>query len=277
MKLIRPLIEGDDGLPAEEVGIWVINKHKSLRRYVDISRGARKKFLGEGNAGATYIDLFCGTGRARIRETGAWIDGSAVSAWKIAQGGRAPFSEILVADIDQTRRTSCVERLRRAGAPVRELSGSALAAAKETITSVDQYGLHFAFLDPYNLGELDFSIIETLLQLKRIDLLIHFSVMDLQRNLERNIASVGGVFDRFAPGWRDVVGLDASLSEIRRLVFEYWRGQIAKLGARTAPDVQLITGEKNQRLYWLLLATKHQLARKFWAVAANYQTQGELF
>src|SRR3954462_8163808 len=85
--------------------IWVINKHKSLRRYVDISRGARKKFLGEGNAGATYIDLFCGTGRARIRETGAWIDGSAVSAWKIAQGGRAPFSEILVADIDQTRRT----------------------------------------------------------------------------------------------------------------------------------------------------------------------------
>jgi three-Cys-motif partner protein len=173
--------------------------------------------------------------------------------------------------------TSCVERLRRAGAPVRELSGSALAAAKETITSVDQYGLHFAFLDPYNLGELDFSIIETLLQLKRIDLLIHFSVMDLQRNLERNIASVGGVFDRFAPGWRDVVGLDASLSEIRRLVFEYWRGQIAKLGARTAADVQLITGEKNQRLYWLLLATKHQLARKFWAVAANYHTQGELF
>jgi three-Cys-motif partner protein len=85
---------------------------------------------------------------------------------------------------DPTRRTACVERLRRAGAPVRELNGSAIEAARETITSIDQYGLHFAFLDPYNLGELDFSIIQTLLQLKRIDMLIHVSVMDLQRNLD---------------------------------------------------------------------------------------------
>jgi hypothetical protein len=56
--------------------------------------------------------------------------------------------------------------------------------------------------------------------------------------------SLEGAFDRFAPGWGDVVGLQASLSEIRGLVFEYWRGEIARLGARTAPDVQLITGEK---------------------------------
>jgi len=165
---------------------------------------------------------------------------------KSVKKGRTPFSEILVADIDQIRRTVCVERLRRAGARVRELNGSAIEAAKETITSVDQYGLHFAFLDPYNLGELDFSIIQTLLQLKRIDMLIHVSAMDLQRNLERNVASVGGAFDRFAPGWRGVVGLDASQSEIRRLVFEYWRDQIAKLGARTAPDVKLITAEKTR-------------------------------
>ena len=196
---------------------------------------------------------------------------------KIGQEGRAPFSEIFVADIDQTRRNACVERLRRAGAPVQELNGSAIEAAKETITSLDQYGLHFAFLDPYNLGELDFSIIQTLSQLKRIDMLIHVSVMDLQRNLQRNIASAGGAFDRFAPGWRDVVGLDTSQSEIRRLMFEYWRDQIAKLGATAATDVKLITGDRNQRLYWLLLATKHQLARKFWSVAANVHKQGELF
>lgn len=277
MRPARRLIEGDDGLPAEEVGVWAIEKHKFLKRYLDISKATRQKFLGDGNAGATYIDLFCSTGRARIRETGAWIDGSAISAWKIGQEGGAPFSEILVADIDQTRREACVERLRRAGAPIRELNGSAIEAAKATISSIGQYGLHFAFLDPYNLGELDFTIIQTLLQLKRIDMLIHVSVMDLQRNLERNVASVGGAFDRFAPGWRSVVGLNASQSEIRRLVFEYWRDQIAKRGAKTAPDVKLITGEKNQRLYWLLLAAKHQLARKFWTVASNVHKQGELF
>jgi len=78
--------------PRREVGIWTIEKHKFLKRYLDISRATRQKFLGDGNAGATYIDLFCSTGRARVRETGAWIDGSAVSAWKIGQEGRAPFS-----------------------------------------------------------------------------------------------------------------------------------------------------------------------------------------
>lgn len=151
-----PLIQGDDGLPAEEVGAWAVEKHNYLARYLDISRGARQKFLGARKAGATFIDLFCGTGRARIRETGQWTDGSAVAAWKIGQKGNAPFSEVLVADIDEERRRACIERLKRAGAPVRELNGSAIEAANDVITAVNQFGLHFAFLDPYNLAQLDF-------------------------------------------------------------------------------------------------------------------------
>ena len=84
------------------------------------------------------------------------------------------------------------------------------------------------------------------------------------------------MFDIFAPGWREVVDLNSSQITIRQKVFEYWRDQIAQLGAGTANDVRLITGEKNQRLYWLLLATKHELARKFWGVAANVERQGKL-
>ncbi len=269
------LITGDDGLPAAEVGVWAVEKHNYLRRYLDISSATRKKFLGPGKAGATFIDLFSGTGRARIRETDQWIDGSAVAAWKIALEGGSPFSEILIADIDDECRSACVERLKRLDAPVRELTGSAIEAAKEAATAVNSYGLHFAFLDPFNLAALNFSIIQTLSRLKRIDMLIHVSVMDLQRNLERNL-SVNGAFDSFAPGWRDAVDTNRSQLEIRRLVFEFWRDQVSKLGTGTANDVKLITGENNQRLYWLLLAAKHDLARKFWAVAANVQKQGKL-
>lgn len=100
--------------------------------------------------------------------------------------------------------------------------------------------------------------------------------MDLQRNWKRNIGSVGGPFDTFAPGWQNVVNINRRQSEVRRLIFEYWRDQVSALGTGPANDVRLITGEKNQRLYWLLLAAKHQLARKFWAVASNVETQGEL-
>lgn len=63
---MRPLIDGDDGLPATEVGEWAKQKHEYLRRYLDISSAARKKFLNGRSRSATFIDLFCGPGRARI-------------------------------------------------------------------------------------------------------------------------------------------------------------------------------------------------------------------
>jgi hypothetical protein len=43
MAPVLPLIQGDDGLPAEEVGAWTIEKLNYLARYLDISRGARFK------------------------------------------------------------------------------------------------------------------------------------------------------------------------------------------------------------------------------------------
>ncbi|TCV78998.1 hypothetical protein [Sulfurirhabdus autotrophica] len=40
------LIVADDGLPADEVGVWAKEKHTYLRRYLDISRSTRKKYIG---------------------------------------------------------------------------------------------------------------------------------------------------------------------------------------------------------------------------------------
>lgn len=107
MPMPEPLIDPEDGLPADEVHQWAKQKHRYLERYLDISRAARRMYLGSGNAGATFIDLFSGVGRARIVETGEWIDGSAVAAWKMSVKGNAPFSEIYVSDIADERRTIC--------------------------------------------------------------------------------------------------------------------------------------------------------------------------
>ena len=95
----------DDNLPVSEVGEWTLEKHERLRRYVDITRGVRKKWLtpmrlGVLAPGATYIDLFCGPGRSQIRDTGRVIDGSPVVAASAAAEGGAPFSKILLADLD---------------------------------------------------------------------------------------------------------------------------------------------------------------------------------
>ena len=238
------LIDGDDGLPATEVGEWAKEKHDYLRRYLDISSGVRKKFLTGRSKSATFIDLFCGPGRAKIKETGEWIDGSAIAAWKISQEGEAPFSEIYIADIDETSRKTSAERLNRLGAPVRELTGSAVDATVAAVQEVNPHGLHFAFIDPYSLGALDFKIVQSLASLKRIDMLIHISKMDHQRNLGINLSSEESAFDSFVPGWRDEINLNHSQQEIRRLVVEYWRKKVADLGIGPSAEMKLIKGSR---------------------------------
>jgi len=268
-------IEGDDGLPAGEVGAWVKEKHGFLKRYLDISRATRQKFIGPRRAGATYIDLFCATGRAKIKGTNEWVDGSAVAAWKISVDGGARFTEMIISDIDPIARSSCAHRLRELGAPVREIAGSALEASSSLPQILNAHGLHFAFIDPYSLGALNFEIIRSLSYLKRMDMMIHVSAMDLQRNLDKNVAFNDESYDEFAPGWRENVDLMASQPAIRQAVINYWRGLVSGLGALPAAQMKLISGSKNQPLYWLLIAAKHELARSFWEKAVD-DGQGKL-
>ncbi len=270
------LIDGDDGLPAEEVGPWAKDKHEYLCRYIDISRAVRKKWLGDNKAGATYIDLFCGPGRCRIRDTGEWIDGGVVAAWRKSVEGGAPFSQIFIADLDEQRRKAAVSRLERLGAPVTEIKGAAVDAAREIFPRLNPYGLHFAFLDPFNLEALDFNIIRMLSELKRIDMLVHVNQMDLQRNLVINATSENSAFDAFAPGWRDHISIEQPQHEIRQQIFQYWRKLVEDLGVWPSTEMKLIRGGKNQPLYWLLLAAKHDLAHNFWATASDIERQGKL-
>lgn len=264
------IIDGDDGLLAEEVGAWAKEKLDYLCRYIDISRGARAKYLPPlGNGGAAFIDLFCSTGRCRVRETGEWIDGSPVAAWKKSQESGAPFSKVIIADMDKARLDAATERLTRLGAPVVPLHGLATETAFKALQRATVYGLNFAFLDPYSIGALDFELFQILARLTRIDILAHISKMDFQRNLPSNIAEEQGQFDRFAPGWREAVDLSQPHPTVRREVFEYWRRLIAETDIATSDETKLITGSKGQHLYWLLLAARHDLAHKFWKASTK--------
>lgn len=270
------LIAGDDGLPAEEVGPWAKEKQEYLCRYVDISRAARKKYLAPlGRGGATYIDLFCGPGRSRIRDSGEWIDGSPVAAWKKSVEGGAPFSKVIIADIDSVRLDAAADRLTKLGAPVVKIHGAAKDTAFRALQSAAVYGLNFAFLDPYSIGALDFGMFRTLSRLTRIDILAHISKMDFQRNLPGNISEEQDEFENFAPGWREAVNLNQPHPHVRREVFEYWREKVAETGIDTSKDTKLITGTRGQHLYWLLLAAKHELAHAFWKTSSK-SAQGTL-
>lgn len=271
------LVEGDDRLPAEDVGAWAKEKLEYLRRYIDISRGVRAKYLPpQGNGGSCYIDLFCGPGRSLVRDSGEWIDGSPIAAWRKSRETGTPFSKVIIADIDKTRLDAATARLEALGAPVVPLLGPATETVQGALTEAAAHGLNFAFIDPFSIGALDFEILKALSQLKRIDVLVHVSKMDLQRNLPGSVASEESQFDLFAPNWRDNVNLNQLHPAIRRAVFEYWRRLVASTGIATSDETKLITGSRGQHLYWLLLAAKHDLAHRFWKESAKGD-QGSLF
>jgi three-Cys-motif partner protein len=266
-----------DPLPLDEVGPWAKEKHERLRRYIDISRAVRRKFLKPRGGGATYVDLYCGSGRALIRDTNEQIDGSPLVSFRCANAGGAPFSEIHIADESEEKCRAAERRIIEAGGNAKVECGSADVTAAEIVRKLNPYGLHFVFLDPYNLGDLPFSVIESFSKLKRIDMLIHVSVHDLQRNFDAYSATTDSPLDRFAPGWREAVDLRQTKNAICAAFVEYWISKMTMIGVPPSKHAQLVTGPiKNQRLYWLVFASRHELAKEFWDRIRNVSGQGEL-
>ncbi len=268
----------DDGLPALEVGPWVREKHERLKRYVTISASVRAKFTGPGNAGATYVELFSGPGRLLDRESGQFRPGSSLVAVEAATASRRPFSSIHINDLEP----ECVEANRKRlcqkgeGANLHCYTGTAEESARRIVASLNPYALHLVFLDPFNLGALPFSIIETFAALRRVDLLMHVSAMDLQRNLEQAVdAEEDHHFDIFAPGWRGVVDTRQAAHAVRRDLLHYWAGRVREIGLSVFEETQfeLVSGSRNQPLYWLALASKEKKAGEFWEKIRHIQPQ----
>lgn len=263
----------DDGLKREIVGDWCTEKHQRLRHYVSITRDTRKKYASNNPA---YIDLYCATGRARIRETGEVVDGSAIVA-ATETTGKHGFSDIHIGDLNAEHLEACVARLKAAGTtqPIHAEQGTAEETAKRVVKKLNPYGLHLAFLDPYNLEALPFSVIETLGKLNRMDLIIHISENDLQRNVigKREYFRL----DSFCPGWEGSVDPTQPNHVIKRQILEHWKRRLASIGYTVSDNIERITGNQNQPLYWLVLAARNDLASRFWSHISNTTPQRRLF
>ena len=258
-------IDETDGLPRQIVGEWVLHKHALLRRYVDISGvGVRKRWLANGKAGATFTDLLAGPGRVRTRETHQVLDGSALVAWRQSVESKAPFTQMFVADADPVLCDAAARRLIAAGAPVHVETGLASATVDRVLPLLDPFALHFAFLDPFNLAALPFDVISKLATLKRMDILIHVSAQDINRNLRRYIKNPSSPLDVFAPGWRDHADTGRPDFYVRARIVEHWRGLLKAAGMDTAEAAELVSGPNNQPLYWLAFAARHPRALEFW-------------
>lgn len=269
----------EDGWTREIVGPWAADKYAYLARYVDISRNVRRDFIGPGSAGATYIELFSGPGRVRFKSSAHATHGSPLVAWEESARTNTRFTKVHMADLDTRLVDATAGRLAKAGAPVQHEAGPAGETLARILPKLDKFALHVAFLDPYNLDSLSFDLIRQLAGLKRMDILIHVSLQDLNRNLLRYLDRKTSPLDSFAPDWRAHVDGERSLAHVRGKLFEYWRSLVRGVDMSTAETAELVVGPNNQPLYWLAFVARHGRALEFWEKIRNLEPkkQDEMF
>jgi three-Cys-motif partner protein len=197
-------------------------------------------------------------------------------AFRAAQEGGVPFSEFYIADAVPEVCHAAAARIGAAGGTPSTEVGKAEQTVRRIVRRLNPYGLHFAFLDPYNLRDLPFSVIEALATLRRVDMLIHVSAQDLQRNLHSYTRPNDARLDTFMPGWRSSVDLNQTQPAIRAALLAYWASKIEALGLPPAQHAELITGtEKNLRLYWLVFLSRNDFAKQLWNKIRSVSGQGD--
>ncbi len=268
-------IDPDDGLKRELVGKWCEEKHARLRHYIDITRSTRQRYGGNR---PSFIDLYCATGRARIRDEipHRIVDGSSL----IAATAHAPpqgFTDLFIGDLEEEHVRICESRLRTRSVVqhIHAIPGAADDTAKEVVRKINEWGLHLAFLDPFGLDALPFTVLETLATVRRMDMIIHIS----ENALQRNVIGKGEYLrlDRFSPGWQDFVDPKQPAHVVKSQVLRHWTSKVETLGYKVSDNVMRVTGNKNQPLYWLVLASRHEIADKFWNEGAKASPQRALF
>ena len=261
-----PLLPVEAGPHDRGVGEWVPNsKHTYLAKYIEGTHAMRARWPNR-----VYVDLFCATGRIRVDGEAFTRPGSAPLAWVHSNRHSAPFTKCIVGDADPSRARACGDRLRALGSPVVVLEGQASDTAGRVLAEVPRGALTTVFLDPYNLAYLSFEVIKKLSRLGRVDFAVHFSTMDLRRNvlMERNPERAR--FDEAAPGWRDKIDPQSFIrGDADDAFFDYWCGLIEGLGFHISDRLAPVRDRMNRPLYHLVFFSKDKRPARVWGDVAQ--------
>ena len=280
------MVPGEDLLPAQCVGPWVEDKYYFLERYLGATRFARKKFFDKGNA--IYIDLFAGPGRCVVKNEHREIDNGAL---RVLNNQTTPFNEYHFIDISSVNVAALRKRVgSRYGCHFQ--CGDSNVLVHDLVTSLlkKDYKYHFAYIDPYGPDGLKSSTIEELAKLKRADLLIHFPIGAIRRNVAKWHERDFTILDEFlgTPRWREKIGLlrqgrmlytllDLYEEQLLRIGFPEDGLKMAGSDATTFSMLPVVSvkNRKEVELYVLILAAKSPIAQKIWNSAIKITPKGE--
>ena len=246
-----------DGLPARPSGPWIETKHKLLTYYAQLfATGMKNKWPSR-----VYLELFSGPGKCFIRDTAKEDLGSPVKVIEheftkfIFTEMSVPAAEALAQRLDPFDNSTkteiwcgdCAEAIQHIRIPARSLT--------------------FAFIDPTGIGHAPFSLIASLRQKTRCDLLINIQhAMGIKMNVHQYTPDAGeeSALTQFLghDRWKRLPR--HNVKEFFLGVLDLYKQQLDKLGFSYIGREVLISNQQGSGLYLLLFASGHPLGKKFW-------------
>ena len=226
-----------------------------------------------------YIDLFAGSGRARIEETNRILLASPLRAIEISDR----FTRYVFCEKDAEKMSALRARVARDYGEVdtRFVDDDANSSVEEILShfptpSRGTRTLAFCFADPYSLANLKFETVRRLSS-RYMDFLILIPTdMDANRNKRRYCRPDNRTLEMFfgTEEWR-IVWKDAELQgePFWGFVLRFYAEQMQKEGYldRAAEQAELIRSmEKNLPLYRLALFSRHKLGSRIWNEVRKY-------
>lgn len=275
------LVAEEDNLLTPPVGSWAESKYKIIYDYNCLFSTGMKKFWNQ----RVYIDLYSGSGKAKVRNSEKILYSSSLLAIKVPD----KFDKYIYCDIDTVSMIALQKRIKNEFSELTPsfISGDCNEKIDEIINVIPQYSkqntvLSFCFIDPFSL-KINFDTIKKLGEKRIVDFLILLAFgMDGKRNIGLYIDENHDRIDNFLgltdwrERWKDAEKKGTNL--VKFLADEFTQ-QMVKLGYLDNAINNFIpirSNEKNLPLYYLAFFSKHKTGYDFWKKVKMRNTEPEL-
>lgn len=268
----------DDGLPMSRVGPWALQKYRLLDLYDTLfSTGMKRRWNHR-----IYIDLFSGSGRARVRGTERIVETSPLIALRVPDR----FDKYIFCDRDVKNISALRDRVGREfpGVVPTYVLGDCNEVVAEIVEQIPKPSsgksvLSFCFADPFGIDDLKLKTIQTLSARSRMDFLVLLALdMDANRFQSLYVKETSRVIDEFLDdsSWRSRwATARAQRVDFRVFLAKAFASQMVHLGylpAGLERMKEVRSDEKNLPLYHLAFFSKHPRGYQFWDQVLKYGT-----
>jgi three-Cys-motif partner protein len=266
----------DDHLVCPEVGGWTEQRHRLIALYSTLFSTSMKDKWGK----RVYIELYAGAGHGRVRDTSKFIAGSPLLALTVQH----PFDKYIFCEENPEKLEALKVRVKRTApdAHVAYILGNCNQKTAEILKEVpraskDETVLSLCFADPFDIG-LKFATIQALSDKLFIDFLVLLAVYsDAGRAYKHYVKEDAVKVDEFlgSTTWRT----RWKVAESNRIGFPKFLAEEFAASMETMSYLPtsvdnmkpVRSDEKNLRLYYIALFSRHERALKLWKEVLKYE------